>query len=470
MSKSKELAKNTVIIFIGTVCTKLITFFLLPLYTAMLTTAEYGTVDLLNTIISLLSPIISLQISQGLFRHLIDSRDNEKEKKELISSSILLIIINCFIYLLLFLLISPFVNNKYKYFLAINLIFSVLCDLFLQISRGFGENKQYSIAGVITAITTIICNVLFLVSLKMKVNGMLLGTLIGYASSIIWLFFKLKLYKYISIYSFSKKSLKKLLKYSLPLVPNQLSWWVFNTSDRIIVSIIMGLSFTGLLSVSYKFSSAYIIIYNIFNLSWTESMALHINDEDVEEYFNKTFNIIFNLFFSIGIVLIAFMPIIFKIMVNDSYSYAKGLIPIAILSVICQVVVGLVSVVYVSKNDTKAIANTSILAAIVNIVVHLALIKYIGLYAAVVSTFVSYFVFAIYRTIDVSKKYLQVKFDIKKLLISTVYLIIVLLVYYCNYNYLKIIIMISSIVYLFFINKNSINFIINILKEKVKKV
>ena len=470
MSKSKELAKNTVIIFIGTVCTKLITFFLLPLYTAMLTTAEYGTVDLLNTIISLLSPIISLQISQGLFRYLIDSRDNEKEKKDLISSSIFLIIINCFIYLLLFLLISPFVNNKYKYFLAINLIFSIFCDLFLQVSRGLGDNKKYSIAGVITATTTIICNVLFLVSLKMKVNGMLLGTLIGYTASIIWLFFKLKLYNYISIYSFSKKSLKKLLKYSLPLVPNQLSWWVFNTSDRIIVSIIMGLSFTGLLSVSYKFSSAYIIIYNIFNLSWTESMALHINDEDVEEYFNKTFNIIFNLFFSIGIVLIAFMPIIFKIMVNDSYSYAKGLIPIAILSVICQVVVGLVSVVYVSKNDTKAIANTSILAAIVNIVVHLALIKYIGLYAAVVSTFVSYFVFAIYRSIDVSKKYLQVKFDIKKLLISTVYLIIVLLVYYCNYNYLKIIIMISSIVYLFFINKNSIDFIINILKEKVKKV
>ena len=469
MSRNRDLAKNTLIIFIGTICTKLISFLLLPLYTGLLTTTEYGTVDLLNTLISLVAPIIGLQISQGLFRYLIDNRSNEKEKKELISTNIVFISTNVLIYLVLFIFISPFIHNKYKYFLATNLIASVFCDLFLQISRGLGNNKEYSIAGIITATTTIICNIIFLVLLKFKVEGMLLSYLIGYIIGVIYILVKLKIYKYISIYNCKKTVLKKVLKYSLPLVPNQLSWWVFGVSDRVIVSIILGLSYTGLLSVSYKFSNAYIILYNAFNMSWTESMALHIKDDDVEDYFNKTFNMIFNFFLSLGILIITFMPIIFKVLVNVRYRDASLLIPIAMLATICQVVVGLISVIYVSKNDTKAIANTSIFAALVNVITHLLLIKIIGLYAAVVSTFISYFVFAIYRTYDVSKKYIKVKFEKKFLFLSLCFLALVLFVYYDGNNVLKISFMILSLIYAFFANRYSFKSIINMIKKSKKE-
>ena len=82
MSRNKDLVQNTIIIFIGTICTKLLSFILLPLYTNVLSTSEYGVVDLLTTLISLISPIISLQISQGLFKNLVDCRNNiEKQKK-----------------------------------------------------------------------------------------------------------------------------------------------------------------------------------------------------------------------------------------------------------------------------------------------------------------------------------------------------------------------------------------------------
>ena len=261
MSRSKSLVKNTIIIFIVTICTKLISFLLLPLYTYTLSTSEYGIVDLLTTLISLISPIISLQISQGVFRNLIDYRNNVDKQKKVISTSVNFLIVNSIIYFFIFLIISPLIKNDYKWFLAITVIASVFSDLLLQISRGLGDNNSYSIAGVVTAIFTIICNVLFLVFLHMKVTGMLLGTLIGYIVGIIFIFFKLKLYKYVIIKKFDKTELKKLMKYSLPLVPNALSWWIFNTSDRLIVSIILGLSFTGILSVSYKFSSIIILFY-----------------------------------------------------------------------------------------------------------------------------------------------------------------------------------------------------------------
>lgn len=470
VDRGKSLLKNTLIISIGTLCTKLLTFFLLPLYTGVLSTEEYGVVDLFTTIISLVVPIISLQIEQGLFRFLIDNRDDERKKKELISTSIVFVIINSFLFLLLFICLSPFIHNEYKYFLATNVVACLFSSIFLQIARGLGNNKEYSIAGVITALFTILCNILFLVALHLKVDGMLLGTLIGYIFGIIYLFFKLKILNYFSFYCCTKKSFKELMKYSLPLVPNSLSWWIFNTSDRVIVSLLLGLAANGVLSVSYKFSSAFIILYNIFNTSWTESIVLHINDDDVENYFNKTFNIIFNFFASIGLCIIAFMPFLFGILINESFIESYNLIPIPILATICQVVVGLISVVYIAKNDTKSIANTAILSAVVNIVVHLGLIKFIGLYAAVISTFASYFVFAIYRSYDVSKRYIKVKYDYKKLFFTLFITTIILICYYLNTLQSKIFMMVVAVLYFIIINGSAFKTLKNIVLKKFKKV
>ena len=122
MSKESLLIKNTIIVTVGKICTQLISFFLLPLYTALLTTAEYGVVDLLNTIINLLIPVIVLQIDQGVFRYLIDCRDQETEQNKLITSTIFFVLAQICIYILLFLVFSPFINNEYKYFLLYNLI------------------------------------------------------------------------------------------------------------------------------------------------------------------------------------------------------------------------------------------------------------------------------------------------------------------------------------------------------------
>ena len=106
----------------------------------------------------------------------------------------------------------------------------------MQVSRGLGNNKAYSISGVITSITTILFNILFLVGIGLKIDGMLYGSAIGYIIGIIYLFIKLKLFKYISINSISKKAFNNMMKYSLPMIPNTISWWIFSSSDRIIVS------------------------------------------------------------------------------------------------------------------------------------------------------------------------------------------------------------------------------------------
>ena len=467
MSREKNLAKNTIIITIGKICTQLITFFLLPLYTGILSTEEYGTVDLLNTLVSLLLPIVTFQVEQALFRELIEVRDNEESKKKIISSGVITVIFQCIIYLIIFALISPFINNNYKFFLATNVIAYIFLSLFQQIARGLGDNKRYAIGSFISALFTILFNVLFLVVIKLGSYGMLLGTMSGQLIASIYLFISLKLYSYIKVNEYKKDIIKKLWKYSIPLIPNAISWWIFNASDRVIATMFLGVDRNGILAASLKFSSVFITFYNIFNMSWTESISVAINDEDVDDYFNKMFNIILNLFTAMSIGMISCMPFVFPIMINEKFGSGYGLVPISIIASLFNVVVGLLSVIYVAKKNTKAIANTSIVSAIINIVVHLSLIKFVGLYAAVISTFASFFIMSIYRLIDINKKYFKIKIN-KFLIIKTIItLIIVIPLYYINNIYLNIISLIIAIIFAWNINKKSIDIIFSFMKKKL---
>ena len=469
MSREKNLAKNTIIITIGKVCTQLITFFLLPLYTGILSTEEYGIVDLLNTLVSLMLPIITFQVEQAVFRELIEVRNNNKEKTKIISTAIITVISQCILYLILFAIISPFINNNYKLFLATNVITNIFLSLFQQITRGLGDNKRYALGSFISALFIIIFNILFLIVFKLGANGMLLGTMCGQLVAIIYLFLSLKLFNYIKLKEYKKELIKKLWKYSVPLIPNAISWWIFNASDRVIVTSILSVDQNGILAASLKFSVVFITFYNIFNISWTESISIAINDDDIQTYFNKTFNVIMNLFTAMAVGMIACMPFVFPIMINDKFAAGYGLVPISIIASLFNVVVGLVSVIYVAKKNTKAIANTSIVAAIINIVVHLSLIKFVGLYAAVISTFASFFVMSIYRLIDIKKRYFKVNIEKKLMLKSIPILVIVLVLYYLRNPYLNALSLLIAVVFAWNINKDSCNLLLGFVQKKFLK-
>lgn len=469
MNREKQLVKSTIIITIGKICTQLITFLLLPLYTGILSTEEYGIVDLLNTLVSLLLPIVTFQVEQAMFRELIEVRNNENKKTEIISTGIISVILQCFLFLVLFAIISPFVNNDYKLFLATNVITYIFLSLFQQIARGLGDNKRYAIGSFLSAFFTIIFNVLFIAIIRLGATGLLLGTMLGQLLSIIYLFISLKLYKYIEIHKYKKTIIKKLWKYSIPLIPNAISWWVFNASNRVITSSFLGVGQNGILAAALKFSSVFITFYNIFNMSWTESISISINDNDIESYFNKMFNIMLRLFTALGIGIIACMPFVFPIMINEKFSSGYGLVPLSILGSLFNVVVGLISVIYVAKKNTKAIANTSIISAILNIIINIALIKFVGLYAAVIATFIAFFTMSIYRMHDIRKKYFKIKID-KSLLIKTVIILLIILpIYYINSLYLNIFALLLAILFAWDLNKDSIKPILDMVKSKLKR-
>ncbi len=469
MNREKQLAKNTVIVAMGKIATRFISFFLLPLYTALLSTEEYGTIDLLNTCISLLLPLLFLQIDQALFRFLIDERKKEERKKTLITTVLVTTFFQTLIFSGFYLLISPFIHNSYQYFLLVNLIFAELSNIFLEIARGFGHNGVYSIGSLITGSFSIILNVILIAFFGWGANGMLAATLFGNVAGCIFVFWKEKLYRYIDLKAYDKKERKKLWKYSIPLVPNQLSWWVVNTSDRVIVTVLLGIGLNGVYSSANKISSICITLFGILNMTWQESAAMYINDNDHAEYFSKMINFIMSIFVSMCLGLIAFMPFLFSfLIIGEGYSGAYYQIPILLVATIFNVLVSLLGSIYVAMKRTKEVAKTSFFAAAINIIIDLALIKLIGLYAASLSTLIAYFTMAIYRYIDI-RKYMKIKLDYKMFFVYFLCAAVIIFCYYSKNIYLCALGAILSVVICLVYNLPYVKKVSSFIKNKIKK-
>ena len=458
------------IITVGKVCTQLVSFLLLPLYTAILSTEDYGVVDLLNTLVALLLPIVTLQIDQALFRELVEVRNNESKTAEVVRTGIVSALFQCAIYLGIFICISPWIHNDYKFFLASNVFINAMLGVSLQIARGFGKNKCYAVASFLSASLTIVFNLIFLVGFRLGAKGMLIATFLGQLFAVAYLVLALHIMTYIKNGRCSKEVLGKLLKYSIPLIPNAISWWIIDASDRVIVSSYLGVSQNGILAASLKFAALLTGLNYITTLSWTESIAVAINDKDIESYFNRMMNVFLRFYIALTLGMIACMPFAFPILINAKYQTGYGLVPISLLATLFNVVVGLVSVVYVAKKNTKAIAQTSIMAAIINITTHLLLIKQIGLYAAVLSSFIAFFSMSILRIFDIRKKgYIKIRIDIKLIASTCVALLAVLVAYYSNRVWLQAIALIFTALFAVAINKNTFTAIASMISKKLRR-
>lgn len=421
-SASKALMKNTGIIAIGQISTRLVNFFLLPLYTALLTTEEYGTVDLLSTYSTLLCVLVGVQMSQAVFRFLVTKRNDEKEKTAIISTIVFATLGVFAVYTVVFLLISPLLSVPFKWYLLLEVISSITYQTVAGISRGLGDNASYALSSFISSTTVIVLNVLFIAVLRLGMAAMLAAYIIG---PIIGTVVVLLRTNFRSCIRWSAKDiglLKSIAAYCIPLVPNELSWSVIHSSDRWVISAAISVAANGLIAVASKFSVIYTTLFSIFNTSWTEQVVLHYKDEGGPEYINGMFEKMVTFFASIAIGIIACMPFVFGILVNEKYFEAYGLIPWYLVAVFFNAVIGLISPIYLVNNETKHVAVSTMVAAIINLVVDILLVKTIGVYAAPISSICGYLTISIWRLIDVNKRHCRILLSL-----STTILLIVML-------------------------------------------
>ncbi len=463
MDRKGELLKNSLIIFIGKFCTQLLSFFMMPLYTHFILTKDYGYIDLVQSYIALFVPILVLRFDSAVFRFLIDHRGDKEKQSIIITNTLKLLFIQIIIFVVLAFILKQFIEIEYIYFIILNIIFMSLSQILLQITRGIGDNINYSVASIITGIVNVSLNLLLILKFKFGGSSILISSAAANFICSLYLFFKNKIHTYIK--NGDQAKLKEMLKYSLPMIPDGLSWWVVNVSDRTIISFLIDNAANGIYAISCKFSNVLSTVFQVFNMSWQENASLHINDKDNSEYFTEILNSTFKLFYSVCILILVCVPFVFKFMIGISYQDAYHYVPILLYGNLFNALAIILGGVYIAKKQTKKVANTTMFGAIINIIINLLLIKRIGLWAAAISTMVSYILLYLYRYIDV-QKYVRMKQDFMFLFLSTLIFGMVTLIYLYKIFIWDIINLIFVSIFVIILNKD---FIITSFK-KIKKL
>lgn len=430
-NRNQELIKNSLILGFGTLVPKLLSLLILPILTSFLTTAEYGNYDLINSFVGLFIPIITLQIQQAAFRFLISSK-NKHSKESYIITSLVYILIIC-------LVTSPIVFFIFKFMefstrISMIICFTILAEsmylLMGQLLRGLGYNLKYSIGVIAYSIVNFLTVLIFVYYFNMGLFGLILSVTSSYmCSTLVMLITVCKEVK-LDVSRISKERLVKMLKFSAPILPSSISLWIVNLSDRLIVVSLLGSEANGIYSVANKIPALYSYVYSIFNLSWTETAA-RVSDSDSkpEMYYSELFAKLYDFLIGIMLVIIAASPLFYKIFINQQYYDSYFQSTFLYFGVFFNSIVSFYSGIYIAIKRTKQVGISSAMGAIINIVVNLLLINSIGLYAASISTAISFFVIMLYRAYDINKV-LKLKYNYKQIVIGMSLLVISLFLYF----------------------------------------
>jgi len=469
MNRNTELVKNTLILSIGTLVPKLITLITLPLMTACLTTGEYGNYDLIITFASLLIPVMTLQIQQALFRKLLAEKA-DMNKKLFVTSSFVFLLISFAIFVPIVYIVSRFVEFTDGLFIYICLL--LLAESYYnvigQIVRGIGHNLIFSFAVIVYSVTNLIFLSISLLVLHMGLKGVIISLALGYSVSAIYMLIHSGAYKYVDVRCFSRESLKDLLAFSAPIVPSSISLWIVNLSDRLVITAVYGSSANGIYSVANKIPQLYSTGYSVFNLAWTETASKASDEGDPAQYYTELFRTLYKFLVGFMLLLLAVTPLVFKILVNQSYSEAYYQIPFLYFGVFFNSIVQFYAGIYIALKHTKSVGISSAVGALINLVVNVMFIHQIGLYAASISTLVAYLCIALFRKWEL-KKYINIQYNRAEITIGMVTFILCAFLCYQNQIISSVICLVVALIYNLFYNREIAFAFIGKMLKKLKK-
>lgn len=401
---------------------KLASFVTLPIYTACLSKAEYGTYDLIDILCSLLLPIATLQIQSAVFRFLIDEKGNEKKIKAIVTTMYVFVVPVSIVVLLALYFILGYLDPLLRVLIIVYYFADILLTVTRQVARGLSKNHIYSVSSFINCFLNMGLVVLLLSVLHGGLTELILSLSISATVSFVYVFIALKTWRYIDIKQLDKTLFKKIISYSWPMVPNSISLWIMRVSDRGIISLFLGVEANAVYAVANKIPKLLQIVQNTFSMSWQESASLSVKDADADEYYTSMFQTMYRVFAGFSAILIAVLPVLFNILIRGDYDDAYIHIPILIIGMFYSNIAVYLGGIYVANMRTKSIGITTIFAAIINLTINLLFIKSIGIFAATISTTVSYCVLMVYRMINV-QKFQKIRFSVSDIIITNIVLI-----------------------------------------------
>ena len=411
-NKSKRLINNTIIFFIGSLGSKFIQFFLVPLYTYALTTEQYGVTEIVLTASNVLMPVFSVSIADGLLRFGLDKK---LKKEDVLKNSMLIVLVGTILSIILAPLFQLYsgLNHWIIYFLLI-LNLRIYRDIFAINLKIHNKNMYFALDSIIYTFVLCAFSVLFLTILKMGIVGYFISYIVANIISIIYLNIVGTPIRDLLKGKINKVLLHDLIVYSIPMIANGIAWWVITASDRFILQYFKGEASVGIYSVASKIPTLISTFSGVFMQAWIISAVTEFDEEREKQFYSKVFHKYYVAMFAAATCLISVVRIFMHFYVSPDFQIAWKYTPLLISGAIYSGMFAFYVGIYAAAKNSKNVTITTVIGATINIALNCILIPYIGIQGAVIATYIAWMITTMIRIID-TKKILNFFIDYKRL-------------------------------------------------------
>lgn len=463
-NKYGYLAKNTLLFAISSFSSKILVFLLVPLYTSILTTSEYGSADLITTTSNLLIFIVTVNVGDAVLRFVIGSKD---KGKEIFGYGIEITFKGNFIFILLLSIVAFFNPMQWEYYLYIFLGINVLCNSFLNLSsnylRSIDRVKDVAVGGIISTIITIVCNIVTLIILKWGIIGYLISMVAGPFVTTIYYFSKCDELLLAVKYSTKDEKLRKaMLSYSFPLILNGIAWWANASLDKYFIVGFLDASSNGIYSVAQKIPTILTTFSTIFMQAWNLSAIKEYDANDSDGFFANTYKIINGaLVISCSLLILLNIPLAHVLYAKDFF-IAWQCSSWLLVSIVFSAMSSFEGSIFSAVKKTKIASISTVVSALVNITLNLVLIPIFGVQGAAIATVISFFSVWLLRYMY-AKRYINCRINLAADILTYLFLIIQVILEriegHCYIGQITIVLMILII------NRNNLNIFYKKLKD-----
>lgn len=467
MNRKNKIIKNTIAYTIGNFGSKVLSYIMVLVYTHFISSSELGYYDVTLTTISLLTPVVLMMFDDGIYRWLID--DEQKDKKLILSTCLKTVSITTSLSVIVMLLL----NLKFHFHYLIGIILFFLTNMFYQMImnsvRGFENSSLYAASGIINSLVLLISETIGLIVLRLGVDALFFSKVIANIVAIVFIYYKQKELRGIVGYKYDKKMAKNIFNYSAPLIPNNICWWIVNSSDRYIILLFLGTAANGIYSIANKFPTIVSTVTGILYMSLQESFIKEYNSADRDYFYSNIFRKYYILLFALAMCGIPSTKIVIELLTGIEYKSAWMFTGFLFLSTVYSALSSLLGIGYQISRETRRSIFSTVGAAAINIIVNISLIKVIGLHAASFSTLISYVVLLSIR-LNHMKKYFNLMINWKEFITINLISLFILSTTFVGSLSVCFIITILAIIFAAFMNRNLLFPVLNGVKSRFGKI
>lgn len=388
-NKYRTLLDNTFLLSLGTFGSKILTFVMVRFYTGVLTPSDYGTADLIMQTANLLLPVASLGITNGVFRFALDRKEH---RKSIFSAGLYTILLGSLILLAAGPLLSRSEDlHEYVELICAYTLASCLHSLCAQYIRAEGKTALFAGQGIFNTALVIWFNILFLQVFRLGVFGYVMSVVVADGICTGYLVLREKLWKLL-VPKPDDSVTKAMLRYSIPLIPATIFWWITSVSDRYMVTWFLGTEANGLYAVACKIPTILSLLSTIFMEAWQFSaISEATGDREVHiRFYSQVWGFFLSAMVLVGSVMIVLCRLEIRVLAAKSYYAAWQYVPVLAMAMVFSAFSSFMNSVYVVMEKSHLSLWTAVWGAGANILMNLWMIPRIGIQGAAIATLVSY--------------------------------------------------------------------------------